>query len=233
MKPYLICHMVCTVDGKIIDNRWPINGAEIFESSAATIKSDGWIVGRTTMQAFSSKKSRRKRRGRFSIPKTDFIGEHTQKTYAVVIDPSGKLNWDVNHIDTEHIVEILTEKVSGEYLDHLHSRNVSYIFAGKSNIDLHLALIKLNRLLGIKRITVQGGGITNGSFLNAGLLDEISLVIAPVADGEIGISSVFDIIPSQKRKKALSLKLKSARRYRKNCMWLKFAVENKSGSMKE
>lgn len=233
MKPYLICHMVCTVDGKIIDRRWPINGAEIFESSAATIKSDGWIVGRTTMQDFSSKKSRRKRRGKFTVPKTDFIGEHTQKTYAVVIDPSGKLNWDVNHIDTEHVVEVLTEKVSSEYLDHLRSRNVSYIFAGKSNIDLHLALIKLRRLLEIKRITVQGGGITNGSFLNAGLLDEISLVIAPVADGEMGISSVFDIIPSQKRKKTFSLKLKSSRRYRKDCTWLKFAVKNKSNSMKE
>ena len=231
IKPYLICHMICTIDGKIIDNRWPINGDEIFESSAAMIKSDGWIVGRRTMEWYSSRKLRRKRRGRFTIPKTDFIGEHTQKTYAVVIDPSGKLNWDVNYVDTEHVIEILTEKVSGEYLDHLRSRNVSYIFAGKSNIDLRLMLDKLRRLFGIKRLTVQGGGITNGAFLNAGLLDEISLVIAPVADGEVGVSSVFDI--NQKRKEAFSLKFKSARRYRKDFMWLKFAVENKSGPMKE
>jgi hypothetical protein len=69
MKPYLICHMISTVYGKIIDKRWPINGPEIFENSAAMIKSDGWIVGRTTMQPFSSQKPRRKRRGRFNIPK--------------------------------------------------------------------------------------------------------------------------------------------------------------------
>ncbi len=226
MKPYLICHMVTTVDGKIIDQRWPVNGAEVFEESAATIKSDGWIVGRTTMQAFSSKKPRRKRSGRFPISKVDFIAEHSQKTYAVVIDPSGKLNWEVNHVDTEHVIEVLTEKVSAEYLDHLRSRNVSYIFAGKSSLNLKVALEKLNKLFGIKRMTVQGGGICNGSFLNAGLLDELSLIVVPVADGEMGGSTVFDILPEQKKQLSIKLKLKSARRYRKEYMWLKFLIQN-------
>ena len=226
MKPYLICHMLSTVDGKIIDKRWSIDGAKVFETSAATIKSDGWIVGRKTMQEFSSQKPRRKRRVQFSVPKIDFVGEHTQKTYAVVMDPSGKLNWDVNYVDTEHVIEVLTEKVSPEYLDHLRSRHVSYIFAGKSSINLRLAMEKLNRLFGIKRMTVQGGGITNGAFLNAGLLNELSLIIVPVADGEIGTSSVFDISKGQKKKSSINLKLKSAERYKKNYMWLKFEVLN-------
>ena len=226
MKPYLICHMLSTVDGKIIDKHWPIDGAKIFETSAATIKSDGWIVGRKTMQEFSSQKPRRKRRGRFSVLKIDFVGEHTQKTYAVVMDPSGKLNWDVNYVDTEHVIEVLAEKVSPEYLDHLRSRHVSYIFAGKSSINLRLAMEKLNRLFGIKRMTVQGGGINNGAFLNAGLLNELSLIIVPVADGEMGTSSVFDISKGQKKKPSIMLKLKSAERYKKNYMWLKFDVLN-------
>ena len=222
MKPYLICHMVSTVDG-IIDKRWPINGAEIFEISAAMIKSDGWIVGRTTMQPFSSQKPRRKRRGRFDISKNDFIGKHTQKTYAVVIDPSGKLNWDVNYVDTEHVIEVLTEKVTTEYLDYLRSRQVSYIFAGKYMIDLRLALKKLRRLFGVKRMTVQGGGITNGAFLNAGLLDELSLIVAPIADGEVGVSSVFDISSKNTRVAVEKMQLKSVKRYKQNCVWLKFS----------
>jgi 2,5-diamino-6-(ribosylamino)-4(3H)-pyrimidinone 5'-phosphate reductase len=224
MKPYLICHMISTVNGKIIDKRWPINGAEVFETSAATIKSDGWIVGRTTMRAFASQKPRRKRRGRFNIPKTDFIGEHTQKTYAVVIDPSGKLNWELNYVDTEHVIEVLTEKVTSEYLDYLRLRQVSYIFAGKSTIDLRLALRKLNQLFGVKRMTVQGGGITNGAFLNAGLLDELSLIIAPIADGEMGVSSVFDILSQQKGVAVEKLQLKSVKRYKQSYVWLKFSM---------
>ena len=69
--------------------------------------------------AISSQKPRRKRRGRFDISKNDFIGKHTEKTYAVVIDPSGKLNWDVNYVDTEHVIEVLTEKVT---------KNISIIY---------------------------------------------------------------------------------------------------------
>ena len=68
------------------------------------------------MQEFASKKTRRKRSGRFAVAKHDFVGEHTQKTYAIVIDPSGKLNWDVNHVDTEHVIEVVTEKVSANIL---------------------------------------------------------------------------------------------------------------------
>lgn len=75
---------------------------------------------------------------------------------------------------------------------------------------------------------VQGGGLNNGAFLNAGLLDEISLIIAPVVDGRIGITGVFDLFPEKKDKPLIKLKLKSARRYKKNYMWLKFTVDNNS-----
>ena len=40
---------------------------------------------------------------------------------------------------------------------------------------------------------IQGGGKMNGSFLKAGLVDEISQVIVPIVDGGMGISSFFDI----------------------------------------
>lgn len=190
------------------------------------IKADGWIVGRKTMQWYASKKPSHKLRSSNTLKrsKKDFVANHTQKTYAIVIDPDGKLYWDVGHVDTEHVIEVLTEQVSTAYLHHLRSSNVSYIFAGKSKINLKIALEKLNKLFGIKRLVVQGGGTTNGFFLNAGLLDELSLVIAPVADGEIGIQSVFDILPKQKKKPSIKLKLKSARRYKKDFIWLKFLI---------
>ena len=130
-------------------------------------------------------KPRKKRKGTFRVPKTDFVGKHDAKTYAVGIDPSGKCNWETNMTDTEHVIEVLTEKVSGEYLDHLRSVQVSYIFAGATEIDLHVALRKLRSLFGIQRARIDGGGTVNGSFLKAGLIDELSHIIVPVADGSI------------------------------------------------
>ncbi|QLG40363.1 MULTISPECIES: dihydrofolate reductase family protein [unclassified Paenibacillus] len=34
---------------------------------------------------------------------------------------------------------------------------------------------------------LEGGGVINGSFLNEGLIDEISLVFAPIMDGTSNI----------------------------------------------
>jgi riboflavin biosynthesis pyrimidine reductase len=45
---------------------------------------------------------------------------------------------------------------------------VSYIFAGKSDLDLALALDILNRELGVTRLLLEGGGGANGAFLRAG-----------------------------------------------------------------
>ena len=51
MKPYIICHMLSSVDGKI-------DGAALgavmdkaeYEATAAKLNGDAWICGRTTMQ---------------------------------------------------------------------------------------------------------------------------------------------------------------------------------------
>jgi riboflavin biosynthesis pyrimidine reductase len=69
---------------------------------------------------------------------------------------------------------------------------VSYIFAGAQDLDLGLALEILNRELGIQRVLLEGGGVTNGAFLRAGLIDELSLAIFPAVDGAKGAPCVFD-----------------------------------------
>ena len=54
-----------------------------------------------------------------------------------------------------------------------------------------MALDILNRELGIERLLLEGGGGSNGSFLRAGLIDEISLAICPAVDGAKGAPSIF------------------------------------------
>jgi riboflavin biosynthesis pyrimidine reductase len=196
----------------------------LFESTAARIQVDAWIVGRTTMQEFSSQKPRKKRRGSFRIPKTDFVGKPDAETYAVAIDPSGKCNWETNMTDTEHVVEVLTTRVSGEYLDHLRTAGVSYIFAGERELDLLTALEKLRSIFGIRRVRIDGGGTVNGSFLRAGLVDEISHIVAPVADGSLETPTMFDVEPGTTRRKARSLSLKSVQRLPGGALWVRYRV---------
>ncbi len=57
MRPYVICHMLGSVDGRIKQNIWGFKDHhKYFEVPASEIKADAWLVGRTTMQEFSSKK---------------------------------------------------------------------------------------------------------------------------------------------------------------------------------
>ena len=109
-----------------------------------------------------------------------------RKSYAVAIDPSGKINWGSNHIDSDHIIAVLTERVSSGYLAFLQSKEVSYLFGGKAGIDLGKVLEKLAKDFKIKKLLLEGGGKINGAMLRAGLIDELSLLVAPVADGSIG-----------------------------------------------
>lgn len=225
-KPYVVAHILSSIDGRIQLHNWPPVDTKLFESTAETFKSDAWIVGRTTMQEFSSKKPHRLGRPDPSIPKKDFVGSHSAKTYAVAIDPSGKCRWDSNLVSTEHVIEILAEKVSTAYLKHLRERQVSYIFAGRTSIDLKVALTKLARLFGITKVRIDGGGIVWGSFLKASVIDEISHIIVPVADGSIGTPTVFDAEEGHTKRKAKALRLNSLKRFPGGVLWMRYLVKN-------
>lgn len=223
MKPYVICHMMGSLDGRIKQNIWNLKGQpNYFEETAEKIKTDGWLVGRVTMQEFSSKKNHLKKSRVPRIPKEDFIAPYKARTFAITIDPSGKCQWDTNMVTTEHVIEVLTEKVSSSYLHHLQSKNVSYIFGGKKELDLDLVLQKLYRLFHVKKLRIDGGGHVNGSFLKAGLIDEFSLVLAPVADGTIGSPTVFEAEKGYGRRKATWFHLKSVKKVYGDFLWLRY-----------
>jgi 2,5-diamino-6-(ribosylamino)-4(3H)-pyrimidinone 5'-phosphate reductase len=216
--------MLGSVDGRIKQNIWGFKDHhKYFEDTAAKIKADAWLVGRVTMEEFSSKRKFKPAKGTVRIPKEDYVAQHA-KTYAVVIDPSGKCSWDNNMVSTEHVIEVLTEKVTGKYLAHLRDKNVSYIFGGEKELDLAVVLHKLYTLFNIKTLRIDGGGHVNGSFLKANLIDEFSLVLAPVADGTIGAPTVFEAEEGYGKRKATQFKLKSVKRIYDDFLWLRYQV---------
>lgn len=225
MKPYVICHSLGSIDGKIKQDIWGLTDHhKYFEEPAAKIKADAWLVGRVTMQEFCSKKKYTLSNKKSSLKKEDFVATQPVNKYCVVIDPSGKCFWDTNMVSTEHVIEVLTEKVSLAYLEHLRSKNVSYIFGGKKEISLALVLEKLNKLFGIKTVRIDGGGHVNGSFLKAGLIDEMSLVLAPFGDGTIGALTVFEVEKGYGKRKATRFKLKSVKRIFEDYLWVRYTA---------
>jgi riboflavin biosynthesis pyrimidine reductase len=100
------------------------------------------------------------------------------------------------------------------------------LFAGKRgrDFDLSLALEKLRTKFGVKRLMLEGGGETNGSFLREGLVDELSLLLTPVADGQPGEPALFDVEGMRSRKALAKLRLKSVQRAASDMLWIKYAV---------
>ena len=125
--------------------------------------------------------------------KMDYILDDMSGFYAVAFDTNGKLGWKSNKIidpdgdpgyDGAQIIEVLSENVDERYLGYLEAMEIPYIFAGKDKIDVELALFKLKNIIGIDTLLLEGGSILNGSFQRADVIDELSLVVAPMIAGK-------------------------------------------------
>src|SRR5262249_8953125 len=136
------------------------------------------------------------------------------------LDPSGKLMWKSSSIDGEHVISVLTEKVPDDYLAFLRSVGVSYLFGGRREMDLERVLAKLKSAFGIEKLLLEGGGKINGSFLAADLVDELSVLVAPIADGSTGAPSLFDV--SDGSASPRRLKLVSVERRAGDLVWLRY-----------
>ncbi|MFI5000653.1 MAG: dihydrofolate reductase family protein [Reyranellales bacterium] len=193
MKPYVICHMVTSVDGRIWGSRWRPKGNVVpglFEKLHDQLGGGSWLCGRVTAQEFA-KGTHYPPSGQV-FPRQSWFARRDAKAWGIFLDAKGKAVWARNDIGGDPILVILTEAVSDRHLAGLRADGVSYIFAGAAEIDLAAALETLNRELGIERILLEGGGGANGALLRAGLVDELSLAICPAIDGSSGAPTVFN-----------------------------------------
>ena len=190
--------MVTSIDGKV-------TGDFLFQDECAEAtdiyyrinrerKADGFICGRVTMEESFT--------GGFYPDlsqyepvdiRSDFLVDDLSGSYAVAFDTHGKLGWSSNRIidpdgdpgyDGTRIVEVLSEDVDARYLGYLETMEIPYLFAGKTSIDVELALFKLRNIVGCDTLLLEGGSILNGAFERAGAVDELSLVVAPVIAGK-------------------------------------------------
>jgi 2,5-diamino-6-(ribosylamino)-4(3H)-pyrimidinone 5'-phosphate reductase len=230
VKPYVICHMMPSVDGRLRTDRWniPEKGHEEYERTAETYGADAWICGRITMEDFASGRWRGRSRRTRKLPRTDWIAPlKPDQTFVIALDPGGKLAWKENNLEGEPLIEVLGEDVPDGYLAFLRDKGISYIFAGKKGAELNLRTVlnKLRRKFGIKRLMLEGGGETNGTFIHQGLVDELSLLVTPVADGGLGEPALFDVEARKPKKAVAHLRLKSVRKVASGMVWLKYKVQ--------
>lgn len=235
MLPYIICHMMTTIDGRIIAERWTLpqdsnatldNVTESYFTISDNFQADAELLGRNTVQKDLCPNLFDPTGLQPTKNHKTFIGELTSKRFCIVLDPHGKTLYNTNKLSNENIITVLSEQVSDQYLQHLQDLKISYLFAGTDGRDLNTAMRILASEFNIKKIILQGGGLINGAFLKAKLINAISLMIYPSIDGLSGIHTLFecsdknDIIPGSGQE----LKLISTQQLDHGILWLRYHV---------
>lgn len=149
--------------------------------------------------------------------------------FIVSVDPEGLLAWSSPVIAKKgrapaQVIEVLTEQVPDSYLAYLHRVGIPYLFAGKTALDCTLMLQKL-KAFGIGRVLLAGGGGMNGSLLAAGCIDELSLVVAPVAEGDPKAVSLFAASPFAPDFAGAAFRLVEAKPWEGDALWLHYRAE--------
>lgn len=236
-RPYIFCHMLTSLDGKILgpymDTPESDQSGDIFYELSfgkqPFYKHQGWLSGRTTTDDnFTHYKKPALERDFPPVPAGDFVAEIDLDMYYISIDASGCLGWENNTLTyrdtTAHVIEVLSEKASDEYKHFLRKLNISYIIAGKDSIDPVLTVQKLQELFHMETIMLGGGGVLNWSFIQAGICDELSVVITPVADGSSDMPSLFESKEGLSTATPVTFKLESTTTYKDGTLWLRYLV---------
>ncbi|WP_440894805.1 dihydrofolate reductase family protein [Amphibacillus sp. Q70] len=234
-KPYVIIHTHTSLDGKIhaIDLPEFKAGSQQYQELALypdkqVFNIQGYINGRVTTDdntTFYRKPELNEQAD--PVPEGDFIADDNAPMYYISLDPSGRLGWEKNVVDygniDSHVIEVLTERVSNAYKDFLRRMNISYIIAGKDQLDNALVLHKLATVFKMKNVMIGGGGTVNWSYIDSGLVDEVSIVMAPIADGS-DEQSLFNAKEPFSKEKPVSFTLIDAKPLKESTVWLRYKV---------
>ncbi|MCU6687830.1 RibD family protein [Dorea acetigenes] len=233
-RPYVICHILSSLDGKI---NGPFMATETTRSLGGEygkirteMNADAWLYGTTTVKEFLNFREPVLEEDAH-VPEGDFVAGDKAKPYFVALDTKGELGWESGRFSNKgraeaHVIEILTENAPVAYRAYLRARGVSYILAGKTELNCEIAMEKLHRLFHMEKLLICGGGAADWTFLQAGMVDELSLVLSPVTDGSSGTASVFTRIPALSAGESVEFELRTVERLGSGGLHLNYLAKN-------
>lgn len=197
MKPHVSILMVTSIDGGLHPSRFTSSPdgsrrewSAQYEKVHASLGSDAWLVGRVTMAEMSKAAAHPPAKPAAVVARPMHKARADASTFAVALDPSGKVHFARGDVAGDHVIVLLGKAVSDSHLAELAGDGVSYVVAERDEVDLASALNVLAREFGIKHLVVEGGAATNGAFLAAGLVDELRILVAPALEGAKNVETI-------------------------------------------
>lgn len=223
-KPYIICHMMTSVDGRIdcaMTEHLP--GVQEYYDTLDALQAPTRISGRVTAQLEMSLPGTFASKTVTPLGKEGYHKALDTAGYEVVVDTRGTLLWEDTANESRPLLVLTSQQVSREYLAYLEARHISWIACGEKQVDLPRACALLADQFGVQRAAVVGGGHINAAFLAAGLLAEVSILVGAGIDGRSGMAAVFDGLPQDRP--VTPLRLTGVTPYDSGAVWLRYAVQ--------
>ena len=238
-KPYVIIHTHTSIDGNLDIMDLPEFKEASRQYQELSINPEkqqfgiqGYLNGKTTTEDnMTHYKTPKLDRNAAPVPEGDYVVDSDAPMYYLSIDARGELDFEDNFspyggIDSP-IVEVLTEQASNAYKDFLRKKKISYIIAGKEQIDYEVMLDKFYNLFDIKRMMVGGGGTLNWSFVQNGLADEVSVILSPIANGDPNGHRFFVAKEPYTEIKETAFQLESVETLEHGTLWIRYSVKDK------
>ncbi|AXF57940.1 dihydrofolate reductase family protein [Salicibibacter kimchii] len=238
-KPYIIIHTHTSIDGNL-----DIMGLREFEEASLQYQElsldpekqqfgiQGYLNGKTTTEDnITHYKQPELDENAAPVPEGDYVADPDAPMYYLAMDIRGELAFEENTFGygsvPSHIVVTLTEQVSNAYKDFLRKKKISYIIAGKYHIDYDVMLDKFYNLFDIKRMMVGGGGTINWSMVQNGLVDEVSVILAPIANGDPGGHRFFVAKEPYSSIEETAFQLESVKELGHGTLWIRYSLKKK------
>ncbi len=225
MRPYIICHMVSSVDGRIDCSMVEHISGDEYHDTLAALNCSAELEGRVTMEHYSAEKE-----PFIPAPGEPPVGcpsvhiAQASPRYTVAVDTKGHLRWPAAVVNEAPLICIVSEQVTQGYLDMLRAQGISWICCGSEHINLPFAMQILRRDFCVERLALLGGGLINGAFLRAELVDELSLLLAPGIDGRSGQPALADGLPDSPLYLPTKLELFHSEALPNGVVWLRYRI---------
>ena len=228
MKPKVICHIMASVDGRLLPSFWtpPFDGTDpgvLFSEYAhigASMGTDAWMFGKATTTEMIP--------GKYETDGTChakagsvYVAPRRSSRLFITIDPEADILYTSGTLRGDDMAVVVDTTATTGYLDMLKQNGISYVVLDNAT-DLTSAVKAMHRYFGINSISLQGGGIIDGAMLAAGLLDELSLMVYPGIDGSASSPSIFEYIGNGRPAHGQALELISSDNLSHGIVWLRY-----------
>jgi len=220
MLPTVIIHMGISLDGRY---DWSSVGDSPYYEIVQALKADADLSGSHTIMTADLPENPEKVFG-------DIYDQYVNSSdhgMLVVVDSLGQVtHWDLIKKQPwwRHYISLCSRKTPKSHLDYLRKEGVDYIITGVERVDLRTALAELYTRYRLNVLRVDSGGILNGVLLRAGLVDEVSAVIAPELVGGISPYTLFAASDLTSSDGVIPLRLIHLEHLANDYVWMRYQV---------